>query len=581
MPGTKWLAALLGMIALGGLGLACDMDMNMMQAKKKPETKDVAPALPRKIPPHINNTVAQYAVLQGSADMPVQGWGIVIGLGKNGSSEIPQALKEYLIKQLSIQGFGSAREGLRALTPERLLNDKDTAVVEVTGAIPGGATIGSHFDVYVQSLPNDQTRSLEGGRLLLTDLHLPVGGPEMAGRNVTTIARAEGEVFVNPFLDPSKIEHQPQYREGRVLGGGVATEDRVFKLQLRQASHSTAQTIDLRIRERWSGRNPTARAKSDTAVNLNVPEEYHKNYARFLRLVMRLPIYFGNEQYFEHAQEVARAMEAPGAPYEDLAMVWEAMGRQAIPAARKLYASRLPKAAFCAAQAGMRLDDPPASQIILDAAMNPNSPFRLQAIEELGHHPSVLAGTQLGDLLDDPNALVRMAAYRAIIRRGGHPAVSTIDVDGRFFVDVVASRGPRAICVAQSFQPRITVFGGYDLPVSTPVFVTTPGGLVTVNGAKGAADITVFRKTPISGTLSPPFTVSAKVVPLILTLGRPAKLDKEKKQVMGLGLTYGQVVSTLYHLCQAGDIKAEFVPEQPPNRATAQGAPVMYRPDTP
>ncbi|MCY2930454.1 MAG: flagellar basal body P-ring protein FlgI [Planctomycetota bacterium] len=577
MPGKTPLAALLGMIVVGGLGLACDIPDGKW---KKPEARDVAPALPRKVPPHINNTVAQYAVLQGSAGMPVQGWGIVIGLGRNGSSEIPAALKDFLIKQLSVQGFGSAKEGLGDISPERVLADKDTAVVQVTASIPGGATVGSRFDVYVQSLPNDQTRSLEGGRLLMTDLHLPVGGPEMAGRNVTTIARAEGEVFVNPFLDPSKLEHQPQYRQGRVLGGGLVTENRVLQLQLRQASHSTAQNIDLRIRERWSGRNPTARAKNDTTVNLFVPEEYQKDYAHFLKLVMRLPIYFGNQQYFEHAQEVARAMEAPGAPYEDLAMVWEAMGQQAIPAVRKVYVSRLPKAAFCAAQVGMRLDDGPASQIILDAAMNPSSPFRLQAIEELGRHPSALAGTQLGDLLDDPNALVRMAAYRAILRRGGHPAVNTIDVGGRFFVDVVASRGPRAICVTQSLQPRITVFGGFDLPISTPVFLTTPGGLVTIDGKKGGEGIRVFRKTPRTGALSDPFSVPAKVVPLILILGRAAKLDPQKN-VMGLGLTYGQVVSTLYHLCQAGDIKAEFVPEQPSNRATEEGPPIMYRPDTP
>ncbi len=575
MPGFKWLLALLGIIVVG-MGTACSPE------KKKPETKELAPALSGRVPAYINNTVEQYAVLQGTAGMPVQGWGIVIGLGRNGSSEVPQSLKEYLIKQLTIQGFGSAREGLQDVAPERLLSDKDTAVVEVSAVIPGGATVGSRFDVYVQSLPNDQTRSLEGGRLILTDLHLPVGGPETAGRTVATIARAEGEVFVNPFLDPGKIEHQPQFREGRVLGGGVVTEPRVLKLQLRQASHSVAQTIDLRMRMRWSSaRNPTARAKSDSTVDVFVPDEYQKDYGRFLKLARRLPIYFGNEQYLEHANEIARAMESPGAPYEDLAMVWEAMGRQAIPAARKVYASRLPKAAFCAAQAGMRLDDGPAAQMILDAAMNPASPFRLQAIEELGLHPSALAGTQLGELLDESNALVRMAAYRAIVRRGGHPAVTTIDVDGRFTVDIVASRGPRAIYVTQSLQPRIAVFGGYDMPIATPIFLTTPGGLITINGQEGKDTLSVFRKTPISGTLSQPFLVPTKVVPLIVTLGRAARLDPDKKQVMGLGLTYGQVVSTLYHLCQAGDIKAEFVPEQPPNQATAKGAPVKYRPDTP
>ncbi|MCY2925367.1 MAG: HEAT repeat domain-containing protein, partial [Planctomycetota bacterium] len=321
--------------------------------------------------------------------------------------------------------------------------------------------------------------------------------------------------------------------------------------------------------------------KNDTTVDIFVPDEYQNDYERFLKLVTRLPIYFGNEQYLEHAHEIAREMEAPGVPYEDLAMVWEAMGRQAIPAARKVYSSRLPKAAFCAAVAGMRLDDGPAAQIILDAAMNPASPFRLQAIEELGRHPSALAGTQLGQLLDDANALVRMAAYRAVVRRGGHPAITTIDVDGRFTVDVVTSRGPRAIYVTQSLKPRIAVFGGYDLPIATPIFATTPGGLITVNGEEGKEMLSVFRKTPITGAMSPAFPVPAKVVPLIVTLGRAAKFDPDQKRVLGLGLTYGQVVATLYHLCQAGDIKAEFVPEQPPNQATAKGVPVKYRPDTP
>ncbi|MEI7837587.1 MAG: hypothetical protein WCK05_14400, partial [Planctomycetota bacterium] len=93
MPGFKWLLALLGIIVVG-MGTACSPE------KKKPETKELAPALSGRVPAYINNTVEQYAVLQGTAGMPVQGWGIVIGLGRNGSSEVPQSLKEYLIKQL-------------------------------------------------------------------------------------------------------------------------------------------------------------------------------------------------------------------------------------------------------------------------------------------------------------------------------------------------------------------------------------------------------------------------------------------------------------------------------------------------
>ena len=124
---------------------------------------------PASIPSHLQDTVGEYAILTGD-DMPVRGYGLLVGLGKSGSSEVPTPIRDYLEESLAKHGLGSSRLGTAGVTPAMVLDDHDTAAVLVGGAIPAGAPAGTSFDVSVAALPETQTRSLDGGILLGTPL---------------------------------------------------------------------------------------------------------------------------------------------------------------------------------------------------------------------------------------------------------------------------------------------------------------------------------------------------------------------------------------------------------------------------
>ena len=100
------------------------------------------------MPPYVAGTVAEYATLVGGGELPVRGYGVVVGLGKNGSAEVPRHLQESISQYLLKKKLGSWHAGTEGITPTRFLRDLDTAVVLVEGAIPPGAPIGERFEIY-------------------------------------------------------------------------------------------------------------------------------------------------------------------------------------------------------------------------------------------------------------------------------------------------------------------------------------------------------------------------------------------------------------------------------------------------
>ena len=67
------------------------------------------------IPAHVKGTVAEFAALAGG-NAPMQAFGVVVGLGNNGSSEVPAYLKKPIFEYLSRSGLGSYRLGTAGLS---------------------------------------------------------------------------------------------------------------------------------------------------------------------------------------------------------------------------------------------------------------------------------------------------------------------------------------------------------------------------------------------------------------------------------------------------------------------------------
>jgi len=592
------------------------------------------------LPVYVRGTVAEFAGLAGGGDLPVQGYGVVVGLGRNGSSEVPPHVAQYLKQYLKKQGLGSSRAGTGALTPERVLRDLDTAVVLLAGAVPPAAPKGTRFDLTVRALPGTQTRSLEGGYLEPAELHLAFRGRAWPGGPSFVWARGRGEVFVNPFRDVRGPENQAEVLSGRIIGGAEVVRQRPVQLQLRVPDYARADLIQRRINERFGTAGRVATAQNAAAINVEIPRAFRDDYTRFLRLLLHLPLDARAATRETMARQIADRIVQPGANADELALVWEAMGRRVLPVVQGLYTSEHAAAAFHAARTGVRLGDRGARHVLLRFAREMGSPLQIPAVRELGRHPRLRQSVPvLRELLEAEDALVRLAAYEALEQLGDGARVRRVRIGDEVVLDLVSCGGRPAVYASQTGRQKIVLFGR-DLMVRQEVFFRSADGLVTLfNGHKhhtvtktDAANrffvrqladrergrgtsldrfverlraanpgvdwselepgrrliipprdwLVVFREMPSTGRASPTVWTDFRVESLVKVLARRAGEDLNG-EVTGLGLTYGQVVRVLYRLCEEGHIPAKFLLLEPPEtrriyqRGVGEARPVARR----
>ena len=547
------------------------------------------------VPIHHVGTVAQYARLVGARVLPVRGYGVVGGLGKDGSSRIPPHLRTYLIQYLRRHDIGSRKAGMADLSPERILQDMDTAIVEISGSIPSCAPRGRAFDVQIRAI-GSEVRSLEGGVLYGAELRLATGNRMAPDRGSKVLATASGPVFVNPFIDETKTAERVKLRDGRVIGGGKPKKARAIRLQMLNPDFSRAAVIQRSLNERFQrpGEPRVANAKGSSAISLVVPPEWREDYLHFLELAMHMPLQTAGGQWEKRARQIARAMTLPQANHEALSLVWEAMGRRAIPIISTNYTNADPFVSYYSARAGMRLGDMVAApQVVLRAASSPGSPLRNEAIKELGRHPRYIQSLSvLRKILDDPDDMLRVIAYESLRKIGRNSAVMTIPV-GDFYLDIVNSKRQDVIYATQSESSRIVLFGS-NMAVMRPIYFSALQNLLTVNAAASDKYITMFRKIGETGRISPAFKITPTVRSLVRGIGEQAKdgqgvlmlpeLDSKRKpkrdsegqivykkaRIKGLGLSYGQLATVLYRLCKQGSLvssetskPAKFVLQKP------------------
>ncbi len=543
--------------AVAGCG---DMPKLEFGSKKKPPPEP-AP-LPQRPPDEVTaDTVGSLVVVSGAGPLKVRGFGLVIGLGDRGSEECPRALREYLHEYLTKTYKLDSAGPESSLSPSKLIESVDTAPVEIAGIIPAGAPAGTRMDVYVEAVDGTQTRSLEGGLLLPCELKLVDvsyrGDKILAGR---TMARAGGPIFTDPLMMDEDSGGVANPRSGMVLGGGVSLEPRNVRLTLLNPSYSDARRIEQRINERFGGSPKTAEGMSRTYVEVRTPPGYADDPMRFVRLASHVYLYNEPEFYEQQLQKLAALAVAPDPPYEDLALSWEAIGGLGLKQVQPLYGDDDGQVRFVAAQAGLRLNDFAAVDVMGQIARDAEHPRRIDAIAELGRSDRPQAVNYLVPLLDDRSDDVRLAAYEALLQHG-HPAIETRIIRGptdvSFRLDSVESDGQPLVYIRRAGEPRITLFG----PRTTcrmPMFYAHPEGWVTLTAAEATGDVTLFCRTRHGNRLSDRLFVTPRISDLIVSMAdRPVK--DETGKVRGLGLTYSQVVQVLRALGEEEILPAKVV----------------------
>jgi flagellar basal body P-ring protein FlgI len=508
------------------------------------------------------DTIGALTYYDGMGPMRVRGYGLVVGLGKNGSSDCPRPIYDRLVQSLyKHHRFSSSVVGERNISPEQLIADPDTAVVLVQGEIPPAAVEETRFDVGVMALPGTQTKSLRGGRLFTADLEVFREVGPSASISGQVLAMAAGPVFLNPFAEGDAATKSNPL-EGIVVGGGFVVKDRRVRLVLTQPSYPKARQIQDRINSQFSGPTKVADALSPSFIQLHVPQEYRDDTGHFLALVRSL--YLTRDPSFEASRATTLAEEIihPAAPHAQISQCFEGLGRAALPKLNELYAHNKDYVSFHAAVAGMRLGDHVACDCLAMHAAKVDGEFRYQAIRALAEAKGMgAAAVALRKLLHDSDTRVQIAAYEALVKRDD-PTIESIPIAGdNFVLDHIPDASTNFIYVKRTVSRRIAMFGD-KLQCSPPVLYRAPDGSVTINAGAGDEELTVLRSVVASGSMSPPIPAPRALPPLIRLLGNEAGIASGGAAT-GLGLDYGAVVRALYYLCQNHAINAKFILEQP------------------
>jgi len=509
------------------------------------------------VDPIMRGTVASETVVDGLRPVVVRGYGIVVGLKETGGRLMPAEVRAMMLQELARRGIGNPASSPDGLTPQKMLDSPDTAVVVVEGVVPPGATEDTKFDLRVSALPGTDVTSLEGGRLYTTELR---PGPLLVGsRQAQIIAEGKGPIFINPFVEPGATRSDAVNRlVGRILDGGRVSKDLPIKLKLATSSHTRARTIQSAINSTFP-REPkqdseTARGENADSIDLCVPPSYHGKTEDFIQLVRHVPLDVTSTE--ATALAVRRALVANPGNARSAMWRFRALGKRALPVIEDLYDYPEENPRMAALEAGAALDDPLAVKPLLSLATGGSVENRLKAIELLGamdFNPDVDIG--LRPLLDDADVDVRLATYEALVKRKD-PVIARMNIDGKFDVALVPSSIP-LVYVSQSGRPTIAVFGN-ELAVERPLTHAAWSNRLLMKADSIDDEIQVFWRP--NDESRPEIQVSdPRLSEFIPFLGHKTTVEKPYP---GIGLSYGETIGAVHQLWRAGYIKSDFKAEQ-------------------
>lgn len=496
----------------------------------------------------VQDTVQSVAFLDGMRFTIVRGYGIVVGLVGTGGTDCPDDIRKYLQQEILRRRVG--------VPVKELLDNKNSAVVVVTGEIPAAAQAGNHFDLVVRAL-GSQTTSLRGGTLLETDLKLLANTAQgiIEGK---ALATAAGPIYMSPTTKDDK--ESEKLRNGRILGGGALKESRRVRLTLSTPAYSVASRIRDRLNSRYGASGSVADATSPDVIQLTIPEDYRFREKRFLDLVLHTTINGSAAFLTRRATELATEIAHPQAPYEDISLAWEAIGRTVVPTIRPLYSHSIVATSYYAARAGLRLGDTDAVAVVARHALTRNDPFRLVATDELGGALRTAAGSDaLIKLAADADNRVRIAAYKGLLFQR-NPIVHPGRVGASNFVlDVLESEGPPLIHISTTEDQRIALIGR-AARLRAPV--NFHDDETTIAADHDDKQLRIVRTNLRTKATSPVLNCGLSLPEFIRFLGDDPRPNSDGN-LRGLGLDYSEVVRILYDLNKQGALAATFILERP------------------
>jgi flagellar P-ring protein precursor FlgI len=223
--------------------------------------------------------IKELVTYEGMRENQLIGYGIVVGLA--GTGDRRQTM-------FSAQSLTNLLERMGVQVPSTAIRVNNMAAVMITATLPPFAQPGSRIDVTAAAVGD--ASNLQGGLLLLTPLK---------GADAQVYAVAQGPVVTGGFLagrggTTQSVNHPTV---GRVPSGAIVERAapsvpprNQVRLQLRQADFTTSARIAEAINRRFGVKPGLARAESQAAVSVSIPQDYAAREIEFLGEIERLTV---------------------------------------------------------------------------------------------------------------------------------------------------------------------------------------------------------------------------------------------------------------------------------------------------
>ena len=227
--------------------------------------------------------------IKGQEENTLHGMGLVVGLkgtGDGDSKATLRALSRYM--ELMGHRLGNNVKGQAML--EELKSVKNVAMVFVSATVPsGGAQQGDLLDCRVSAIG---AKSLDGGTLMLTELHGPLPGDK------TVYALASGQVSIDDVARPQSGRISLGCQMEKSFTNEFIRQGKLLLVMNKDhgAFETTSHLADLINSQPDFGYDtvnaqPVAKAVDQVKVEVRVPDRYADNPALFASLLLGTRIF--------------------------------------------------------------------------------------------------------------------------------------------------------------------------------------------------------------------------------------------------------------------------------------------------
>jgi hypothetical protein len=500
--------------------------------------KEAAGAIALTPPVELGTTIGALAEVVKPMPVAVEGYGLVGGLAGTGSGYCPPEVRAYLKQYIATQ-LPNER-----LNVDELIESKNTAVVVLEAMVSATSSMGEHFDVRVALPPGSEATSIQGGWLYKGELV----AKGTFGVQTRTLATVEGPVFINP-IGTADLD----LRNGHILGGGRTLYEYTVRLRLSKANYRAASLIRNRLSERY-GPN-IANAVSPSVIEVTIPAQYRRQKMRFVSMLPATFLEVTNEltsaRVNTYVQQLATSGDKAGS---EIAL--EAVGRESTAKLGALVGSSDPEVRLRASRCLLALGDNRGLAPLRDLALDPKSPYRLEALDAvmfLARRADAITLAQR--LLRDDDVAVVLAAYDKL-RQIDDRAVTREVIGRSFFLEQVVQSSHKAIFVSRSGDPRVVLFGA-PLQCHDNLFVESPDQTLTLDARAGQGYVSIIRKHPTRPGVIGPIRSKPDVGEIVRTLGGEPEA-KSSGPLQSLGIPYSQVIALLEQMSAKDAVAAQF-----------------------